>query len=157
MRDNQGGFSLIEFVIVIAILGILLTIGIFATNGMRARSRDHQRHLNSETIAGRLETYYKVNTTRKNSYPSTDELNSKAPVIIGDNDAMIAPGSTTRSLFSAVNTSVPTTMTTDQFIYQPFNSDDALCTGTQVCVRFVLYYRTEIDNAIHQIESIRQQ
>ena len=105
MRDNQGGFSLIEFVIVIAILGILLTIGIFATNGMRARSRDHQRHLNSETIAGRLETYYKVNTTRKNSYPSTDELNSKAPVIIGDNDAMIAPGSTTRSLFRPASSS----------------------------------------------------
>ena len=48
-------------------------------------------------------------------------------------------------------------MTTSQFIYQPFNGDDALCTGAQVCVRFVLYYRTEIDNAIHQIESIRQQ
>jgi len=45
--------------------------------------------------------------------------------------------------------------TPGKYIYEPIDADGNICPGKE-CVRFNLYYRTEVDNVIHKVKSKRQ-
>jgi prepilin-type N-terminal cleavage/methylation domain-containing protein len=45
--------------------------------------------------------------------------------------------------------------TIGKYIYEPITSTKTLCLTTG-CVRYNLYYRTEVDNVVHQVRSTRQ-
>jgi len=63
---KQTGFTIVELLIVIVVIGILATITIVAYNGIQQRGRDAQRRSDISTIAKALELYY----TDKGYYPS---------------------------------------------------------------------------------------
>jgi len=56
-RKNQKGVSLVELLIVIAILGILIGVAIVSVADVRAKSRDAQRRLDLKQIQLALEKY----------------------------------------------------------------------------------------------------
>jgi len=61
MRKYRNGFTLIEILITMGIIGILMVIAITAAGSARTRSRDVQRKSNVMSIANALETYKSAN------------------------------------------------------------------------------------------------
>lgn len=64
---NNKGFTLIELMVVIAIIGILTSIGLVSFSGARAKANDAKRRADLKTLQTALEGYYNDN----NAYPST--------------------------------------------------------------------------------------
>ena len=63
---KQTGFTIVELLIVIVIIGILAAITIVAYNGIQGRSRDAQRVQDMQTIVKALDLY----KTTNGSYPA---------------------------------------------------------------------------------------
>lgn len=56
--DRQKGFTLIELMVVISIIGVLSTIAMTSLNGARAKARDARRKNDLEQISLAMEQYY---------------------------------------------------------------------------------------------------
>ena len=82
MLNNKKGFTIIELLIVIAIIGLLATISIVALNGARQKGRDVKRVADIKQIQRGLEFYF--NDT--NSYPTAP---TSSPVVLGSANAKI--------------------------------------------------------------------
>lgn len=55
------GFTLVELLVVISIIGLLSTLAMIAFNNARAKSRDAQRVANLRAVANAQELYYNIN------------------------------------------------------------------------------------------------
>lgn len=66
MKKNKG-FSLIELLVVISIIGVLTTVLVMNFVGARERSRDAQRIQNLNSLKNALRMYYNDNQT----YPAS--------------------------------------------------------------------------------------
>ncbi len=119
---HKAGFTLIELMVVIAIIGILASIISVSLSSSRAKGRDAKRVADIRTLQLSLEQYYNDNS----SYPAT--LSALAPTYIS-----VIPkdpkDNTTSYLYSAYN-SVPS----------------ATCTTTNKPVRYHLAAVMEIDS-----------
>ncbi len=58
IMKNKRGFTLIEFLVIAAVIGLLLTLSIVALNQSRARARDARRVADIKKIQKALEMYY---------------------------------------------------------------------------------------------------
>ncbi|NBU33037.1 type II secretion system protein [bacterium] len=65
IKKAQQGFTIIELLIVIAIIGILAGLVLNNFQGAQAKARDVQRRADVNAIHGKLEEYYNTN----NGYP----------------------------------------------------------------------------------------
>ena len=62
-RTNKNGFSLLELLVVISIIGILLSMGAVAFSTVQRKGRDGRRRSDIEQIQKAFEQYYAENTT----------------------------------------------------------------------------------------------
>ena len=65
--NKRSGFTLVELLIVIVIIGILASIGLGSFNTAQMKSRDSKRKTNLQQIANALEIYY----NDKGVYPAS--------------------------------------------------------------------------------------
>lgn len=168
----RRGFTVVEIIITVTIMGILLVLAVVNLNATQVKARDDERVADVEAIASAFETYYQRGTllAEPGTYPSTLTSSASNNTIRTniDNDislqSLLAPGinDPTKSLISATNT-VQTTAgvspqpTFDQYVYQPIRADGALCTSSvQVCRKFNIYYRLEEDDTVYQFMSRSQ-
>jgi len=171
---KRRGFTIVELIIVITIMGILLTLGVVNLRGSQVNGRDAERKVDIETIALHLETFYTSGTDDPsilyNRYPSVDPTSG----LIGhertylrdiDLKSLASPtpaGSTASSLMAATNSTQTTASVTpqpdfDKYIYQPLKSDGSLCAlSTDECIKFNLYYKLELDSTINMMTSRNQ-
>jgi len=172
------GFSIVELIIIITIMGILITLGVVNMLGAEVNSRDTERKTDIETIAQHLEMFYNNGNDTSTSvgyYPntSTSSMDSAAVVqqtVLRDIDikSLVAPNatvSTTTSLVVATNNAQtigevlpqPLSSGQNQYVYQPIDDNgSSLCTSGILCRKFNLYYKTESDGIVHQVKSINQ-
>lgn len=160
MKNNTAlsGFSIVELILIIAIVGILAVLSFTYSASARPQARDAERTSDAESIARQFEANYFIKATSAGpTYPSTTDLtNSFATTFAGaDIEITRAPSQTSSSLINASSTASQTPAV-NQYIYQPFTSTGSLCSVTP-CVRFIIYYRKETDNSIQKVESIHQQ
>ena len=60
-KFNRSGFTLLELLVVVAIIGLLATLSILALNNARMLARDARRKADLRQIRTALEMYYDVN------------------------------------------------------------------------------------------------
>lgn len=65
-HSNGAGFTLMELLVVIVILGILVTVGLTSYKSVQAKSRDNKRKNDLRQITSALEAYY----NDYNTYPN---------------------------------------------------------------------------------------
>ena len=74
---NTSGFTLIELMVVVAIIGILMAAGILAFSGAQRNARDAKRRADIDAISKALEQYY---GNSGGTYPATaSALNTYFP------------------------------------------------------------------------------
>ncbi len=169
---HRRGFTIVEIIITITVMGILLGLAFVNLSSSELRARDSERKADVEAFKTHLESYYESGSdvADSGSYPSTTLTTSEASVreALRDIDFAVvtAPGSSgvVNTLQAATNadTSVsgvlPQPMTT-QYVYQPLSwngSSWALCTGASECRRYNIYYRLEEDNIVYKVTSTHQ-
>lgn len=164
------GFTVVELIITITIMGILLLLAVVNLSASQLSARDAERVADIEIIASHLEGFYRVGYDNSPSdvgrYPSAAFTTSGGEAFILqvlrdiNPDALRAPGVTspTLSLISATNNSQTTTgvlpqPTINQYVYQPINADGSLDSTGTTARKYNLYYRLEKDNAVYMVTS----
>ena len=164
---NGRGFTLVELLAAITIMGILLVISVISLRNIQIDARDTERKTDIENISRALETYY---TNNQGSYPITGQitgLDTATATLRGTNaDTFRAPGITTGTSFvPAQNTSATTNVLSPPFaetdyskyVYQPFANNGGLCSSSGAeCPRYKLIYRQERDSQLVVVESKNQ-
>ena len=75
MQNKKSGFTLIEMIVVIAIIGILSTLILISVSSVRKSSIDTRRKSNLENVRGAINTYYSVKAAWP-TYTNWTTLNS---------------------------------------------------------------------------------
>lgn len=75
LKRKQSGFTIVELLIVIVVIGILAALVVTTFSGIQRKARDTERETDIKAIHGQLEAYYAA----ENRYPSLDEINQVAP------------------------------------------------------------------------------
>lgn len=173
------GFTIVELIITITIMGILLTLAVVNLNSSQANARDSERAGDVEAITLNLESYYNNSSEDAlgnfaksgGTYPGSSYLASSTfSKILPDIDpkSIHAPGvdlTAPMSFVAATNNSQsPTTIlpkpskTNDVYVYQPLTANGGPCTDPAVseCRKFNIYYYQETSDSVKQITSKNQ-
>ncbi|TAL14737.1 prepilin-type N-terminal cleavage/methylation domain-containing protein [Patescibacteria group bacterium] len=167
---DRRGYTIIELIIVIAIMGILITLAVVNLRGSQANARDTERRGDVASIALNLENFYANGTAGSSTfgrYVSTSIIGQETTGLPDiDVRSLVAPGVNLTPNANGVSTSptpdssliaatcsgvcVQTTAgvtpqpTTSTYVYQPLQADGTLCTnGTQDCRKFNIYFALE--------------
>ena len=73
-KTKQQGFTIVELLIVIVVIGILAALVITTFTGIQQKARDTERTTDIKAIHGQVEAYY----AQKGYYPSLTDLNGSA-------------------------------------------------------------------------------
>lgn len=165
----QRGFTIVELLIVIAVMGILLVLAVVNLRGTQGNARDSERSSDISSIAANLESFYTSGNATSSTYgyyPSTSLIGQETTYLPDiDTKILIAPGETTAgaSFFAATNNNQSVSGVTPlpdntaySYIYQPLAADGTLCTGATKCLKFNLFYMKELDATVYKITSRHQ-
>src|SRR3982751_4821398 len=72
LKKRQSGFTIVELLIVIVVIGILATLVIVTFTGIQQKARNSQRQTDINALDSHLEAYY----AQTGSYPSFAVLTS---------------------------------------------------------------------------------
>ncbi|MFZ1250069.1 MAG: type II secretion system protein [Candidatus Microsaccharimonas sp.] len=167
---HRMGFTIVELIVTITIMGILLTLGVVGLDASQVNARDAERKADVEIIRLALESFYDTpNSSHLNTaggsypgrldiannfssvFPAIDQKATHAPNV---DIAIPAPAS-----IVLTNSLAPQYPTTSQYIYQPITKSGIICDNantTKDCRKYVLYYRLESDNTVYTITSRHQ-
>lgn len=71
LQADKGGFTIVELLIVIVVIGILAALVIVTYNGIQQKARDTERKTDVKALQGQLEAYWANNA----KYPTLANLN----------------------------------------------------------------------------------
>lgn len=139
-KSSQKGFTIVELLIVIVVIGILAALVLNTFSGVQKRARDTQRQTDVNAIATQLEVYYNDNGT----YPSA--ANITVPNFKGIDQGALQPPQSTQTGLKAVS-AAPTAAadfgvgTAEQYLYMC--EEAATVNGVNVCGAYTLYWYKE--------------
>lgn len=142
IENKQSGFTIVELIIAIVVIGILATLSIGIIPNSLAQGRDKERISDIDTIANKLEEYY----TNNNGYPSSlTSLRRVDPETLMDPQGhSITINSPSNNFFSAMATPTPTKSTASEYSYSTY---PAGCSTSSPCMGYVLKTYIEIPDA----------
>lgn len=134
-KSEQKGFTIVELLIVIVVIGILAALVLNTFAGVQQRARDTERQTDVTALATQLEVYYNDNGT----YPAFAQIDTAAEAEAAfpgiDAGALEAPG-------QGFSLQGATSANQNQYGYVTTPAD---CLGTSAspCTGFVLSYTKE--------------
>jgi len=159
-NSKNNGFTIVELLIVIVVIGILAAITIVSFNGVQQRARDTERFTDITAMQKQLEIFY----NEKGYYPLTESLLGgqgfpfATANFTGTNTGfMIAPGNTDTANSSYRDFSSPAT---NIYGYISYKSDGTTkCTTVNgdtatLCKKYTLYYRTESPAVVKSLNGL---
>ncbi|MFZ1301134.1 MAG: prepilin-type N-terminal cleavage/methylation domain-containing protein [Candidatus Microsaccharimonas sp.] len=161
---KNGGYTIVEVAVVIAVIGILATVTLFSVRGLDVKANDRERESDATSIARQVELVYNNQTLGTPTYPGTTSVDatSTRDSIFGGKQADItrAPSQTSFSIVKATNATATTAGVLPQptkttYVFQPLTLAGALCSSS--CSKFNLYYYQESTNTVVMIKSLKQQ
>lgn len=153
MRKTSFGFTMIEILVVVAVIGILSTIGVVAFIKVQTDSRDSQRSTRVTVISEALEKYYQKN----GEYPSCAQMQQdpttiKNSVLKGvDASVFVTPTDKTNNNSITTCTNLTAGPGSDVFAYVGDGSPD--CLSGDSCLSYSLKYREEATGDIVSVDS----
>ena len=145
LKKAQSGFTIIELLIVIAIIGILAGLVLTNFQGSQAKARDTQRKARINSIQTKLEEYYANN----DGYPDGD---LSTAVLIGiDSTVLVDTQGTTivGSYSTALTQPVPSVSLGAQFAYSAYGCTNASAQSPvrSTCKKYLIKTYLEKDPA----------
>jgi prepilin-type N-terminal cleavage/methylation domain-containing protein len=146
---NSKGFTIVELLIVIVVIGILAALVLNSFRGVQERARDTERRTDQNSVATQLEVYY----TDNGGYPQfTGQVDTDAWITANlkgaDLNAWRAPNFNTNTM---VNSATPTK---DQYGYTPLQADGTTACTTAPCAKFKLFYFSEKTSTVVEKDSL---
>ncbi len=119
-KANQRGFTIVELLIVIVVIGILAALVVTTFTGIQQKARNTERQTDIKAIHGQVEAYY----AQHGKYPTRDNINDatwRAANMKGlDSEALEDPKGSSASLAA--------TAAANTYSYAVFAAD-----GTTAC------------------------
>ena len=117
LKQRTSGFTIVELLIVIVIIGILAGLVITTFVGIQQRARNSERQTDINSVASQLEGYFASHS----SYPNLNDLNSETfrdgnGLKMGDNSKALADPSNAGS--ADLVGSVPADNAARSYVYQ---------------------------------------
>ncbi len=140
-KYSQKGFTIVELLIVIVIIGILAALVLNTFADSQKRARDTQRTTDVSALATQLEVYYNDH----GAYPQFTQINditkSKTAFPGLDEGAVDAPSNSTT--FDLIGTALGGT-DISHYSYQAWQADGTTaCTIDDTCAKFTLTWNKE--------------
>lgn len=148
----KKGFTIVELVVVIVVIGILSSLVIVGFTKYMADTRDNRRAADMTVIAEALEKYY----DQHGEYPGCAALTASISTVTSttlkdvDQSALIAPSSPDPTQNSLKCSTL--TLNGDDF-YEYIGDGSGSCSTGTSCLSFTLRYKDEGDNQIATIPS----
>ena len=141
---SEKGFTIVELLIVIVVIGILAALVLNTFSGVQKRARDTQRQTDVNSIATQLEVYYNDN----GGYPLASTITT-ANLKGLDAGALQPPnsGATSVNGVTGAVSAKPVVGTDEVYAYWPKQADGSTC-STAPCEKFTLYYWKEDGNTV---------
>jgi prepilin-type N-terminal cleavage/methylation domain-containing protein len=150
LKRKQSGFTIVELLIVIIVIGILAALVLVTFTGVQQKARNTERQTDSKATASHLEVYYAKNGSM---YPSLTDLNSAnynatGNTFVADQLKGLDPASTCDPKDTGVATppcDYASSSTATQYGYAPTQDDGSACDNTSgaECTKFTLTYTEE--------------
>lgn len=146
-KYSQKGFTIVELLIVIVVIGILAALVLNTFSGVQRRARDTERQTDINSIATQLEVYYNDN----GGYPVlASQLNSdtwaKANLKGIDLNSLRTPGATTNSMAATADST--------HYGYVSYASDGTTACTTAPCAKFKITWIKEDDASTQTKDSL---
>src|ERR1700752_845921 len=97
LKKSNKGFTIVELLIVIVVIGILALLVITTYSGIQQKARNAKRQTDVQSLQTQLEAFYSQN----GSYPSLTDMNGAAWLTANmkslDQNALIDPSNPTQS------------------------------------------------------------
>ena len=151
---GRQGFTIIELIVVIVVIGILAAITVLGLSQYQAKTRDADRAASATVISEALEKYY----NNKGEYPSCTAVTGAASTVTGSAGALA--GVTVGAIRTPTEASTETNsikcddMTTLPGDYYSYVGDgSADCSGSSSCLQYKLQYQEESTDSIKTVYS----
>jgi prepilin-type N-terminal cleavage/methylation domain-containing protein len=131
LKRKQSGFTIVELLIVIVVIGILAALVVTTFSGIQRKARNTERETDVKAIHGQLEAYFASN----NAYPALAELNDATwrgtNMKSLDAEALKDPKGTTQAVAASASAT--------QYGYTVTNDSNAACTtAAGDCTKYTL-------------------
>ena len=142
MRKTTSGFTIIEVLVVVAIIGVLTTVGFVSYGSIEAGARDSKRSSQITVISEALEKYYDQNGEYPGCGAMADVPETIASTTLkGIDPAVFTVPDVAEGTNSFLALCADLTNSDDKFAYVGDGSD--ACTTGSSCMQYVLKYREE--------------
>jgi prepilin-type N-terminal cleavage/methylation domain-containing protein len=102
LKPKQQGFTIVELLIVIVVIGILAALVITTFTGIQQRARDTERETDVKALHGQVEAYY----AQSGFYPTLAEVVDGSSLPGLDSEALLAPGTGASQIDAAASTTL---------------------------------------------------
>lgn len=149
---RSSGFTIVEVIVVVIIVGILASLAVFAFNQVQINARNDERVSDVTAISTALEEYYRKNSVYPTCSQMTQSTSSVASLLKISESALVSPSDS-----GGVNSVACGALTAgsgpDDYGYVVDTS--SVCAAGTYCYEYTLQYRQEGTGVIISKESIR--